>query len=508
MSSGTPSPTGAPAADDPTGPHGGALVGPGDVLAHRYRLVDPVPGPAGALASVWRAEDEVLARSVAVKAFPGRHAVTDDVLDAAARAGAADARALPRTYDAARELRPERSSVAYVDHRVGRRHPAGRGAVGRTAAAARRRRARDRGRRGPGPAARRRRGARPGPPGQRAARRRGGLRLTDAEVAAALADEPPAAPEDDVRDLAAVLYAMLTARWPERATAQPGRGLRPAPTSEQGLSAPRQVRAGVPRALDGVVVRALHPERMSGQGPLRTAGALRDALEGAARDLPREPAPGSAVLAPERGPGRRAAPYAVVLALLVVLGITGYSLGLSVGEVPPVDEGLPAVPPASAPASPGAPGAPGPVDLTTVSVRDYDPYGSPPSEKPDQVVNAFDGEPSTAWSTDLYTTDRFGGLKPGVGLLVDLGAPTPLSEVQVDLTTAGAALELRVGDTVGGDEGSLPVVASDDGAGRGVVRLAVPEGTAGRYCLLWITRLPPDGGQYRAGIDELRLVRR
>lgn len=114
MSSGTPSPTGAPAADDPTGPHGGALVGPGDVLAHRYRLVDPVPGPAGALASVWRAEDEVLARSVAVKAFPGRHAVTDDVLDAAARAGAADARALPRTYDAARELRPERSSVAYV----------------------------------------------------------------------------------------------------------------------------------------------------------------------------------------------------------------------------------------------------------------------------------------------------------------------------------------------------------------------------------------------------------
>ena len=71
---------------------------------------------------------------------------------------------------------------------------------------------------------------------------------------------------------------------------------------------------------------------------------------------------------------------------------------------------------------------------------------------------------------------------------------------------AGADLEVRAGNALGTDERSLPVVGSDRG-GRGVVRVAVPPGTRARYWLVWITRLPADGGQFRAGVDELRLLR-
>ena len=84
--------------------------------------------------------------------------------------------------------------------------------------------------------------------------------------------------------------------------------------------------------------------------------------------------------------------------------------------------------------------------------------------------------------------------------------PTALSEVDVDLTRAGAELQLRATDAVGADESSLPVVARDAG-GQRVARLAVPAGTTARYWLVWITRLPPDSGQFRAGINELRFVR-
>ena len=116
-----------------------------------------------------------------------------------------------------------------------------------------------------------------------------------------------------------------------------------------------------------------------------------------------------------------------------------------------------------------------------------------PEEQRDEVGLAVDGQAATAWSTDRYRTADLGGLKPGVGLLLDLGAPTALSRVDVDLTAAGAGLEVRAGDRLGIDETSLPLVARDDAA-REVARLVVPAGTRARYWLVWLTRLPADDG--------------
>ena len=475
------------------------LIRPGDVLARRYRLQRPLPAPAGAASVLWQAHDEVLARPVAVKLLPARDRRASAFLEAATRVGVVQARPLTRVYDAAVEPRSSRPSLAYVIREWvegrdltalladGPLEPAeavdlavqGAEALVELHAA----------------------GAVHGAlhPGNALVTADGRLRLTDTGVAAALHDGSPG-PADDVRALGALLYALLTARWPGDTLDQPARGLSWAPSSEHGVFSPRQVRAGLSRALDALVVGTLHPGRPGGPAPLTDAPALLAALEAVARDVHRDAPPGA-----PRDPGRlrRSAPWAAVGAVLLLVGIVAYSLGLSVGEVPPVDDGLSATPSATAPV---APGAPGPIDLTGVPVRDFDPYGRPPQEQPDQVVNAHDGEPSTAWATDLYRTDRFGGLKPGVGLLVDLSVPTALSEVDVDLTRAGAELQLRAADAVGTDESSLPVVARD-ASGQRVARLAVPAGTTARYWLVWITRLPPDSGQFRAGIKELRFVR-
>ncbi len=485
-----PPPAAARGTDEPP------LVRAGDLLAGRYRLLARVAGPADAPAALWSATDEVLARPVAVKVLAATDPRAAAVLAAAARAGAVEARPLTRVYDAAAEPRHARRSPAYVIGEWSDGEPLAdlltRGPLSPHLALALSLQAAEalvaahaagvvHGRLHPGNVL---------VLGDRE------LRVTDAEVAVAVHGLPRPGPEQDVRDLGALLHAMLTARWPADATAQPGQGV---PAAPSGGYAPRQLRAGVPRALDDVVVRALHPERdaRSGRRPLDTAVALRDALELAGRTLPPVEKPPRA---PRPGRLRRVAGWALLAALLAALVAVCYSLGRSVGEVPARDDGLP-------PLASGAATAAAVVPLAAAAVRDYDPHGAPPAEKPDQVANVLDGSVSTAWATELYRTERFGGLKSGVGLLVDLGSPVAVAEVDVGLAAAGTELELRAGDALGADETALPVVARGDGA-RTASTLAVPSGTTARYWLVWVTRLPRDGSQYRAGVTELRLLRR
>ena len=482
-----------------------ALLEPGDALAGRYVLQHELPAAGDSPASAWRAVDEVLDRPVVVKALPAGHPVADALLHAAASTGTPQSRAAARVYDAATEPRHRRPPLAYVISEW----------VDGTPLA-------DVLETGPLP---------PGPALELAVQgaqalvalhaagvahgrlhprnvllgRDGRLRLTDTALAAALHGTDtglragPGEQARDVRDLLCVLYAMVTARWPAEVTEQPARGLPLAPRTETGPPGPRQVRGGVPRAVDDVVVRGLHPGLRD--EPLLTAPALLEALRDAADAVNREE---RAVPIGPRPPSRlrRAAPALGVAALLAVVGALSFSVGLSVGEVPPLDEGLGGPPTATAERAP----AREPVDLSGAAVRDFDPYGQPPQEQRDEVGLAVDGQAATAWSTDRYRTADLGGLKPGVGLLLDLGVPTALSRVDVDLTAAGAGLEVRAGDRLGADETSLPVVATDGGA-REVARLVVPAGTRARYWLLWLTRLPADGGGYRAGVDELRLLR-
>ena len=502
----------------------------GDVLAERYRLEHPVePAPRAtedeeSPAIVWRAHDEVLARPVAVKVLraAGRRgaAAARPFLEAAATAGSLSSPVLARVYDAAiQEWPAERSGrpagevdVAYVisewvDGRDlatvlaqdGPLEPERAAALVTEAAEALQ--------------VAHSRGVWHGRlhPGNVMLTGAGRIRLTDTATSAALPERAvpaeragdPVGAAADVRDLTAVLYAMLTARWPASATPQPACGVPAAPATNDGrsrgrLTSPRQVRAGVPRTLDDVVVRVLQPT--AGRPGPTTAAALADALVGAVKaDAPRP-----AVVREPRIPRRvrRVLPVLASLALLVVVGLAMYGIGRDVGTIPPVEDPLDAI----ASEEPGAPQATEPIDLATARVGDFDPPPGDGAENAGAVPNAFDADTSTAWETVRYETSSFGGLKPGVGLLVDLGQPTPVARVELVTGGSGTTFELRVADKLGARAEDYKVVARATAEDNRAV-LTPPPATTARWYLVWVTGLREVDGGFRAAITEMRFLR-
>ncbi len=237
-----------------------------------------------------------------------------------------------------------------------------------------------------------------------------------------------------------------------------------------------------PRALADACRAALPAERPA-EAPRRT---LRERLPAVPR------------------PVRVVTPYVLSAALLLVIGLVFYGLGSSVGTLRAEDDPLQAI--VSTNTSPGAsaPARSAVVDLSREAVvDDYDPEGDG-AESDGEVPNAYDGDAATAWNTVGYRTASFGGLKSGVGLLVDLKAPTSLARVEVDASAAGATFELRAADALGDDASALPVVAT--GGGR-QPRLVPKAGTRARYWLVWVTALPQEGRSFRVGVDEMRFVR-
>lgn len=482
----------------------------GALLAGRYRLTEPLPpvpgDPDDALR--WRAVDDVLARPVDVLlllAHGRRAAAGRALLDAAAAAGTVSAPALAPVYDAALEAVPgERAGrpvgavdVAYVVSEAVPGTPAAdvlrddepldpaaaAGAGVQLAEALQAAHARGVAHGGITPA--------------RVVLTADGARLRDLAVAAALS-RVDGAPEDDVRALAGCVYALLTARWP---LAGGGAGLPPAPTAAGRLCSPRQVRAGVPRHLDDAVQRALSPR--AGAAPVRTAAQLADALRAAvaADTAARAPMTRARRLPTVPPLLRRVLPVVLSLALVAVVGVVGYDRGRELGTVQRDDGELETLVDSTPSAVPGGAGAR--IDLTAagISVRAFDPPPGDGAENDGAVVNAYDADPGTAWQTERYDTTRFGGLKAGVGLLVDLGAPTPVQQVELGLSP-GVDVELRAGDTPPADAAALPVVAAAQRT-EAVVRLVPPAPVTARFVLVWITRLPGE----RASINEMFLVR-
>ena len=479
----------------------------GDVLADRYRLLALVA--TGGPADLWRAHDEVLARTVAVKAVPtpNRTARTEAkrFLDAAVRTGAVNAPGLARTYDATPVPRPGRGNdVAcvigeWVEGEPLDAHLERVGPVAALDAADVVRQAAD------ALTAAHAAGLAHGRlhPRNVLVTATGRVRLTDTLVAATLHEDGPGSVEADTRDLGAVLHALLTGRWPAGATPLPGGSLSPTPREGTHLLSARQQRAGVPRELDSVVTRALEPSRAPTVGRLTTPAAFADAVDAAVAPLRAAQAQEEEESGPPGPPSRwrRLLPWAVATAVVTVVAVLGWTLGLAVGDLPPRAGSEPIA--AATAAAVGGKVYP-PVPLGRVGIRDFDPFGADHQENPGQVRNAVDDEPTTAWATQAYKSADFSGLKPGVGLLLDLRTRRDVHTVTVALTAAGADVELRVSDAPPATSDRMSLVAASKG--KQVAVLRPPAGTAGRYVLVWVTKLPRDGKAFRVGISELRLT--
>jgi hypothetical protein len=138
------------------------------------------------------------------------------------------------------------------------------------------------------------------------------------------------------------------------------------------------------------------------------------------------------------------------------------------------------------------------------SAQAFDPYGDGQNENNQLAPLAIDHNPATAWHTDWYTTQRFGNLKPGTGLLVNMGHTVTIARATIRLgSTPGASLQLRAGSSASLKD--LPVIARETGAG-GWVSMQISKPVHARYLLIWFNNLPPDpSGTFQASVIEVRL---
>jgi putative peptidoglycan lipid II flippase len=155
-----------------------------------------------------------------------------------------------------------------------------------------------------------------------------------------------------------------------------------------------------------------------------------------------------------------------------------------------------------------------PKKLTIATARDFDPQGEDKTENPDEVRLAYDGDPATRWRTVQYFGNpRLGNLKRGVGLVLDLDAPQPVRSVQLRLSGAGTAVELRVPQTDPAQTPRPPMrsdkrwrtVAAESKAGESAT-LTPAQGVTTRYVLVYLTSLPKEGNGYRGGIYEVEVM--
>jgi serine/threonine protein kinase len=305
----------------------------------------------------------------------------------------------------------------------------------------------------------------------------------------------------DVHGAGAVLFAGLTGRWPG---ALDDSRLPDVPTLGGGRTPwPSRVVADVPSDLDEIAARALqttHPPK--GLGHFVNVADVAEALAASLVRAPHVPV--------RRGVGRAVLRVAAVATvLLAALGLAGLGLNMirGLGGDPLTVTRVATSSTASAPAPTPTASTPGPAAdqvLPIVSVADFDPYGGDKHENSSEAPLADDDNPATAWYTVHYRAPDLSG-KPGVGLLVDLGAPRPVDAVSLRLAGIGTNLSLLATDDPAAPVASFTTMAQVVGAGTSVT-IRVPRPVTTRYLVVWLTGLPPIDGAYQGGIADIKVL--
>lgn len=142
----------------------------------------------------------------------------------------------------------------------------------------------------------------------------------------------------------------------------------------------------------------------------------------------------------------------------------------------------------------------------SASARAFDPEGTgPPGENDATAPLAVDGDTGTAWSTEGYDARTF-GVKRGVGLVLELDSVHRLSGLATTSPTEGWSYEVYVatGAPPRLDGWGEPVaVATDVPAGERRIELG---GVTGDTALVWITDLGEPVGRHKASIAEVVVV--
>ncbi len=165
---------------------------------------------------------------------------------------------------------------------------------------------------------------------------------------------------------------------------------------------------------------------------------------------------------------------------------------------------IPSDPGPTQPADQEGTGAPA-VTSVPAALTSFDPEGGG-QEHEDEIALLTDGDPSTRWTTEGYSSAQLGNLKQGVGVLLDLGEDTDVAEVRLFGLAEGQHLQLRTAGSQPSTLDATTVVAEVAGAGTEVA-LRPGEPLTARWLVVWLTApLPADGGRFRGAIGEIQVV--
>lgn len=326
-------------------------------------------------------------------------------------------------------------------------------------------------------------------------------------------------PDKDVRAVGAILYCALTGHWPH-AEAGPD-SLPDALRDPAGaLAEPRQVRGGLPGHLSDLATDLLDSTIPPPSADVLAADLSRlstpteEAILAATSplDFGSDPYQDAVDASEPRRP--IAKKLAIGVACLVVLAVVGVLL---ITQFAPRDNTGPTTSPNAVATtnSPRAGGQPQPIAIKASQVRSVD--AAPNGSRSEGIAaNAFDNNQNTIWKTSHYSTPSWGNLKSGKGILINLGSPRAISQVDIDFTAPGATIQLYTGSTDPGDSatGDQQILNTYTAVGSPSVAdgtrkvLSLDDGSKVQYILVWISKLPPepDAGRYIAEISEIKVL--
>ena len=99
--------------------------------------------------------------------------------------------------------------------------------------------------------------------------------------------------------------------------------------------------------------------------------------------------------------------------------------------------------------------------------------------------------------------------KPGVGIYLDLGAAVAVSGLNLTLVSPDSDIEIRAAPEAAAEPpGTIDewTVVAEVAKTEQAVPVSLDTPVTTRYVLVWFTRLPPDGGDFRGGVSEVEVL--